>query len=137
LPSIQSGKVPVAFLRVELHCKAARAACGVGGPILPPTVEKRANIAVVLPTALKILTARHLHWPLTNVLRLGIMPTLSPYLLPLVLNKLYQGFPDNQLVLREDLTDNLLVALEAYKLNAVPVLILNQTSVYPNNAARH
>jgi LysR family transcriptional regulator, hydrogen peroxide-inducible genes activator len=98
---------------------------------LPPTVEKRANIAVVLPTALKILTARHLHWPLTNVLRLGIMPTLSPYLLPLVLNKLYQGFPDLQLVLREDLTDNLLVALDAYKLDAVPILILNQISVYP------
>ena len=57
---------------------------------------------------------RHRHGTLTSVLRLGIIPTLSPYILPLLLDRLHQRFPDLRLVLREDLTDNLIDALEAY-----------------------
>ena len=37
--------------------------------------------------------ARHRHGALTSVLRLGIIPTLSPYILPLILNQLHQSFP--------------------------------------------
>ena len=55
---------------------------------------------------------RHRHGTLTSVLRLGIIPTLSPYILPLLLDRLHQRFPELRLVLREDLTDNLIDALD-------------------------
>ena len=35
---------------------------------------------------------RHRHGTLTSILRLGIIPTLSPYILPLILERLHQIF---------------------------------------------
>jgi LysR family hydrogen peroxide-inducible transcriptional activator len=58
---------------------------------------------------------------LSSVLKLGIIPTLSPYLLPLFLEALHQGHPQLRVVLREDLTANLIDALAAYE---VDVLLL-------------
>src|SRR5579864_8746078 len=51
---------------------------------------------------------------LSNSLKIGIIPTLSPYVLPLFLNDLHQTHPQLRLVLREDLTANLIEALAAY-----------------------
>src|SRR4029077_4296419 len=62
---------------------------------------------------------RHRHGTLMSVLRLGIIPTLSPYLLPLLLSRLHESFPELRLVLREDLTDNLIAALDAYSLDVL------------------
>jgi LysR family transcriptional regulator, hydrogen peroxide-inducible genes activator len=56
---------------------------------------------------------------LRSTLRLGIIPTLGPYLLPQFLQELHQAFPDLRLILREDLTGNLLGALDAYELDAL------------------
>jgi LysR family hydrogen peroxide-inducible transcriptional activator len=58
---------------------------------------------------------------LSNALRLGIIPTLSPYLLPPLLKALQLANPQLRLVLREDLTVNLIDALTAYE---VDVLLL-------------
>lgn len=58
---------------------------------------------------------------LSSALKIGIIPTLSPYLLPLFLEALHRAHPQLQLVLREDLTANLLEALAAYE---VDVLLL-------------
>src|SRR6201995_5030329 len=66
---------------------------------------------------------RHRHGTLMSVLRLGIIPTLSPYILPLLLDRLHERFPELRLVLREDLTDNLIEALEAYTLDVLLVAL--------------
>jgi LysR family transcriptional regulator, hydrogen peroxide-inducible genes activator len=58
---------------------------------------------------------------LSGTLRLGIIPTLSPYLLPLFLRPLHASYPGFRLLLREDMTDNLLKQLAAYE---VDVLLL-------------
>lgn len=62
---------------------------------------------------------RHRHGTLQSILRLGIIPTLSPYILPLLLNRLHERFPGLRVVLREDLTANLMSALDAYALDVL------------------
>jgi LysR family transcriptional regulator, hydrogen peroxide-inducible genes activator len=76
--------------------------------------------------------ARHRHGVLTSVLRLGIIPTLSPYILPLFLNRLHQSYPHLRLVLREDLTDNLLTALETHALDVLLIALPEQVGVHPS-----
>lgn len=58
---------------------------------------------------------------LTGALRIGIIPTVGPYLLPLFLDDLHRTYPQLRLVLREDLTANLVEALLSYD---VDVLLL-------------
>lgn len=55
--------------------------------------------------------------PLSGLVRLGVIPTIGPYLLPSVLPTLRQTYPDLKLYLREDLTDALLEALAAGRLD--------------------
>jgi LysR family hydrogen peroxide-inducible transcriptional activator len=75
--------------------------------------------------------ARHRHGTLMSSLRLGIIPTLSPYILPLMLNKLHANFPDLRLVLREDLTNNLLTALDSHTLDVLLIALPDQVQDYP------
>ena len=49
---------------------------------------------------------------LEGTLRLGVLPSLGPYLLPYVLPYLHQRYPDLTLYLREGTADNLLSRLE-------------------------
>ncbi|HYC05292.1 MAG TPA: LysR substrate-binding domain-containing protein [Azospirillaceae bacterium] len=56
--------------------------------------------------------------PLSGELRLGVFPTLGPYLLPRVLPGLRQAYPDLRLYLREDLTERLLERLRGGDLDA-------------------
>jgi LysR family transcriptional regulator, hydrogen peroxide-inducible genes activator len=56
---------------------------------------------------------------MSSALRLGIIPTLSPYLLPSLLKALRQAHPQLRLVLREDMTANLIDALAAYEVDAL------------------
>lgn len=46
--------------------------------------------------------------PLGGVLHLGVIPTIAPFLLPLVLPLMRRACPDLQIALREDLSGNLL-----------------------------
>ena len=73
---------------------------------------------------------RHRHGTLTSVLRLGIIPTLSPYILPLVLDRLHQSFPELRLVLREDLTANLMAALDTHALDVLLIALPAQPGPY-------
>ena len=59
------------------------------------------------------------HAPLTGQLRLGVIPTISPFLLPRVLPALREAFPKLQLYLKEDLTAVLLEQLELGNLDLV------------------
>ncbi len=51
--------------------------------------------------------------PLTGLLRLGVIPTIAPFLLPQVLPALREAYPDLQLYLREDLTERLLEQVQS------------------------
>ena len=55
--------------------------------------------------------------PLTGILRLGVIPTVGPYFLPRVLERVGVAWPDLKLYLREDQTHRLLTRLDAGELD--------------------
>lgn len=57
--------------------------------------------------------------PLTGELRLGVIPTLAPYLLPPILGPLRELHPDLRLILREEKTNVLLDKLELGELDVL------------------
>jgi LysR family hydrogen peroxide-inducible transcriptional activator len=57
--------------------------------------------------------------PMTGPLRLGIIPTIGPFLLPRLMPQLRAQYPALQLFLREDQTDNLLDQLAAGQLDVL------------------
>ncbi|AGA89937.1 transcriptional regulator [Thioflavicoccus mobilis 8321] len=63
-------------------------------------------------------TARAHQDPLAGPLRIGAIPTLSPYLMPLILMPLRQRFPQLRLVLFEEITDTLIQRLRQHDLDA-------------------
>src|SRR6185369_3825022 len=60
---------------------------------------------------------------LAGPLRLGVIPTLCPYLLPWLLTPLQQAYPTLDLSLTEDLTDTLLARLLDHDLDAALVAL--------------
>lgn len=56
--------------------------------------------------------------PLAGPLRIGAIPTLSPYLMPLILMPLRKQHPQMKLVLSEELTDTLLQRLHNHEIDA-------------------
>ena len=56
--------------------------------------------------------------PLAGPLRIGAIPTLSPYLMPLILMPLRTRHPQMKLVLSEELTDTLLGRLRDHEIDA-------------------
>ena len=61
------------------------------------------------------------HDPMNGSLRLGVFPSLGPYLIPYVLPAIRAEFPQLRLLLREDLTANL---LERLRQGSLDVLLL-------------
>ncbi len=55
--------------------------------------------------------------PMTGILRLGIIPTIAPFLLPQLVPGLRAQYPKLKLALREDLTANLLSRLNSGQLD--------------------
>ncbi|UWZ82230.1 LysR substrate-binding domain-containing protein [Occallatibacter riparius] len=56
--------------------------------------------------------------PLVGPLRLGVIPTLAPYLMPLILKPLRQSYPGLTIELWEDQTRALIEGLRSHKLDA-------------------
>lgn len=56
--------------------------------------------------------------PMAGPLRIGAIPTLSPYLMPLILVPLKRAYPKLTLVLSEELTETLLGRLQRHELDA-------------------
>lgn len=56
--------------------------------------------------------------PLAGPLRIGAIPTVSPYLMPLILAPLKKQYPQMKLVLSEELTDTLLQRLHNHEIDA-------------------
>jgi LysR family transcriptional regulator, hydrogen peroxide-inducible genes activator len=63
--------------------------------------------------------ARERRRPLAGPLRLGVIPTIAPFLLPAALPRIRRRFPDLQLYIREGLTDALAAELLAGTLDLV------------------
>lgn len=61
--------------------------------------------------------------PLSGRFRLGVIPTIAPFLLPKVLPALRTRFPALRLFLREDLTQRLIVLLKAGQLDAALIAL--------------
>ena len=61
--------------------------------------------------------------PLSGRFRLGVIPTVAPFLLPRALPVLRQRFPKLRLFLREDLTHRLIASLKAGALDAALIAL--------------
>nr|WP_081639790.1 LysR substrate-binding domain-containing protein [Actinomadura flavalba] len=57
--------------------------------------------------------------PLVGPLRVGVIPTVAPYLLPVVLPRLAAGFPELRLSVHEDQTGHIVAELLAGRLDVV------------------
>ena len=65
--------------------------------------------------------------PMAGTLRLGVIPTLGPYLLPHLVPQLRKDYPQLRLYLREELTASLIERLRAGSLDAILVALPIQT----------
>lgn len=65
--------------------------------------------------------------PLSGALRLGVIPTIGPYLLPRILPPLRQSYPNLRLYLREEMTARLLDALNEGDIDAALIALPFQT----------
>ncbi len=73
-------------------------------------LDETADIDEILSTS---------HEPLTGQLRVGVIATLGPYLMPLILPKLRKSYPKLELILHEGLTETLIPALQAGSLDLI------------------
>src|ERR1700761_1316146 len=70
-----------------------------------------------------VQAARSAGQPLTGRFRLGVIPTIAPFLLPKALPLLRTRFPALKLFLREDLTQRLIASLKAGQLDAALIAL--------------
>jgi LysR family hydrogen peroxide-inducible transcriptional activator len=70
--------------------------------------------------------------PLTGRFRLGVIPTIAPFMLPRALPLLRERFPKLKLFLREDLTHRLIEALKAGTLDAALIALPYDTTGLDN-----
>ena len=142
------------------HFGRAAEACGVSQPTLSVQVRKLEELLgvvlfertskTVTPTAACeqlighvraavaeadaiLAVARNLRDPLAGRLRLGIIPTLAPYLLPLVFAPLREALPALEVEPWEDQTATLLKRLRAHELDAA---LLATEVIGPDLASR-
>lgn len=135
--------VAVAELR---HFGRAADACNVSQPTLSSQIRKledelgvtlleRTNKRVdITPVGSQILlhaqralaeagqieaVARAAHDPLVGPLKLGVIPTLAPYLMPIILKPMRQSYPGLTIELWEDQTRSLIDGLRNHRLDAV------------------
>ncbi len=143
LPSLKQLSYLVALAK-ELNFTRAAEACFVGqstpsaglkgleeGLGIQLVERDRQNVSItpagfeVLARAKTILTALEdlveyasaSSKPMTATIRLGVIPTIAPFLLPSVLPETRKRFPNLKITLREDLTANLLARLAEHKLD--------------------
>jgi len=95
------------------------------GVILTPVGEEALRRAtVILNEAEELLeAAKNAGQPLTGRFRLGVIPTIAPFLLPGALPLLRARYPKLRLYLREDLTQRLISQLKAGRLDAALIAL--------------
>jgi LysR family transcriptional regulator, hydrogen peroxide-inducible genes activator len=132
------------------HFGRAAAACGVSQPGLSTQLrqledqlgvrifERTSRRVVLTPAGARVVAAARdvlmrcddlaevasaAREPLAGVIRLGVIPTVGPYLLPRALPRVRKEYPKLRLVLREEQTDRLVAALRDGKLDAILVAL--------------
>ncbi|MGW6565470.1 hydrogen peroxide-inducible genes activator [Streptomyces sp. NPDC054975] len=136
----------------HLHFRDAAAAIGMSQPALSGAVsalEEALGVQLLERTTRKVLLspagerlaararavldavaelmeeAEAAQAPFTGVLRLGVIPTVAPYLLPTVLSLVHERYPELDLQVHEEQTSSLLEGLAAGRLDllllAVPL----------------
>ena len=95
------------------------------GVILTPVGEEALRRArTILNEAEELVEAAKVaSQPLAGRFRLGVIPTIAPFLLPRALPLLRARFPKLRLFLREDLTHRLVAALRAGQLDAALIAL--------------
>jgi LysR family hydrogen peroxide-inducible transcriptional activator len=95
------------------------------GVILTPVGEEALRRATVILNEAEELVeaAKNAGQPLTGRFRLGVIPTIAPFLLPRALPLLRARFPKLRLFLREDLTQRLIGQLKAGRLDAALIAL--------------
>ena len=154
LPSLRQLRYFVAIAQ-ELNFTRAAEACFVGQSTLSAGLKEledglgvrlverdRQNVAIT-PVGLEILArakvilassedlveyAGAAGKPMAGTVRLGVIPTIAPFLLPTVLPNIRQRFPDLKIALREDLTANLLTRLAEHQLDFILIALPYETS---------
>jgi DNA-binding transcriptional LysR family regulator len=142
----------VVAVATHLSFRRAAAACGVTQPALSTQIatlertlavqvfERDRRAVLITPAGEEVVAqarralaavdevlavARRRGAPLVGPLRLGVIPTIAPYLLPPVLPAVRRRFPQLELILREEQTARLLTALASGALDcallALPV----------------
>ncbi len=84
-------------------------------PLGDQIVERARSLLASAEDLVRI--ARDSQQPLTGLVRLGVIPTIAPFLLPSIFPILRKRYPDLELYLREDLTERLLDQLNAGELD--------------------
>lgn len=98
---------------------------GRGGLVLTAVGEEavRRGAAILAQTEDLVQATRSAGRPLTGRFRLGVIPTIAPFLLPRALPILRRRHPELKLFLREDLTAKLVAALKEGALDAALIAL--------------
>jgi LysR family hydrogen peroxide-inducible transcriptional activator len=148
-PSLRQFEYVVAISEHGSFSHAARA-CGVTQPALSTqvrTLEESLGVALferrpsgatatvagerVIALARRIVadvdglvaTARAMQDPLRGTIRMGVIPTVAPYLLPQIMPHIRARFPKLRLLLREERTDRLTSLIHEGELDVVLVAL--------------
>lgn len=95
--------------------------------VLTPIGKEIATLARTVLRDVQRITevAKHGQQPLGGTIRLGVLPTLGPYLFPHILPELHENYPDLKLYVREGMPTALMYGLEEGQLDlllfALPV----------------
>ena len=68
-------------------------------------------------TEVMIDTARAYRDPMAGPVRFGAIPTISPYLMPLILSPLRERYSQMRLILSEEITEHLMARLHAHEID--------------------
>jgi LysR family hydrogen peroxide-inducible transcriptional activator len=98
---------------------------GRSGVILTPVGEEalRRAQAILAQAEDLVEAAQSAGAPLVGRFRLGVIPTIAPFLLPKALPRLRERYPRLKLYLREDQTQRLIAALKAGELDAALIAL--------------
>ena len=98
---------------------------GRSGVLLTPMGEEAVRRAedILARAEDMVQAARSAGRPLTGRFRLGVIPTVAPFMLPKALPALRMQFPELRLFLREDLTGKLIAGLKSGALDAALIAL--------------
>ena len=123
--SIAQPSLSAAIKELEIILGARLVERGRSGATLTPAGETAVVMARSILAAVDQLgeAVKGAAEPLTGPFRLGVIPTIAPFLLPQILPKTRAAFPKLKLYLREDLTARLVDGLRAHTLDCALIAL--------------